>query len=128
MPQALFHACQHDLVIAACDIDDAVGGKAVLGDGGREEIGPRNAPEDLPFVRAAMPALNSAAAAPSRAPFPPPAISCSEPSASPPPGGRKSISEIPKGSTVLARRPFPSIFSIWARNDSTAGCGCKLFP
>src|ERR1700722_7499638 len=44
----------------------------------------------LPRVRAAMPAANSAAAAPSIAPLPPPATSCKEPSASPPPGRCRS--------------------------------------
>ena len=55
----------------------------------------------LPFVRAAMPAAKSAAAAPSIAPLPPPATSCRAPSASPPPGRRESTSAIPKGSTDL---------------------------
>src|ERR1700677_2093990 len=40
----------------------------------------------LPRVRAAIPAANKAAAAPSTTPLPPPATSCSAPSARPPPG------------------------------------------
>jgi len=42
-------------------------------------------------VRAATPAVKSAAAAPSIAPWPPPATSCSAPSAKPPSGRRPSI-------------------------------------
>lgn len=66
----------------------------------------------LPLVLAAMPALKRAAAAPSSAPLPPPATSCSAPRASPRPGRRSSTSGIPKGSTVLERAPLPSILSI----------------
>src|SRR6516165_10474661 len=72
----------------------------------------------LPLVRAAMSAEKSAAAAPSMAPLPPPATSCSAPRASPPPGSRESNSASPKGSTDLARRLRPSIFSTCARRDS----------
>jgi hypothetical protein len=72
------------------------------------------------LVRAAMPAEKSAAAAPSMAPLPPPATSCSAPRTSPPLGSRESNSAIPKGSTDLARRLRPSIFSTCARRDSMA--------
>lgn len=80
----------------------------------------------LPRVRAATPAANSAAAAPSMAPLPPPEISCSAPSANPPPGSRASRSAIPKGSTDLAGRRRPSIFSIRARKSSMAGSCRKM--
>ncbi len=63
----------------------------------------------LPSVRAAIPATNSAAAAPSTVPLPPPATSCSAPYARPPPGNRSSISAAPNGSTLRGRAlAFPS--------------------
>src|SRR6516225_12275101 len=77
----------------------------------------------LPRLRAAMPAEKSAAAALSMAPLPPPATSCSAPRASPPRGSRESNSASPKGSTDLARRFRPSIFSTCARRDSMAVTG-----
>src|SRR6516162_9761188 len=70
-----------------------------------------------------MPAEKSAAAAPSMAPLPPPATSFSAPSVSPPPGSRESNSASPKGSTDLARRFRPSIFSTCARRYSMADTG-----
>src|SRR6516225_9323038 len=70
-----------------------------------------------------MPAEKSAAAAPSMAPLPPPATSCSAPRASPPPRSRESNSASPKGSTDLARRLRPSIFSTCARRNSMAVTG-----
>jgi len=51
----------------------------------------------FPRVRAAMPAVNSAAAATSMAPFPPPATSCSAPTKRPPPGKPRVHSSDPKG-------------------------------
>lgn len=80
----------------------------------------------FPLVRAATPAPNEAAAAPSTAPLPPPAISCNAPSARPPPGSRESTSVIPNGRTDLARLVRPSIRSICARKESMAGSGRKL--
>ena len=41
MAQTFFHASEHGLVIPRLDVDHAIGGKAGLGDGRREEIGPR---------------------------------------------------------------------------------------
>src|SRR3546814_3684221 len=71
-----------------------------------------------PLVRAAIPAAKSAAAAPSIAPLPPPAISCSAPSARPSPGSRESTSAIPMGSTDFTRWLLPSFFSIFSRIHS----------
>ena len=73
-----------------------------------------------------MPATNSTAAAPSSAPFPPPAISWSAPRASPPPGRRASTARMPNGRTDAVRRARPSILAISARNDSMAGFGRTL--
>lgn len=80
----------------------------------------------LPRVRAAIPAVKSAAAAPSSAPFPPPATSCRVPHGSPPPGSRESTAARPKGNTVVARRCRPSIWRTWARKDSIADDGRTL--
>ena len=63
----------------------------------------------LPDVRAAIPATKQAAAAPSTAPFPPPATSCRHPSASPPPGSLRSSGGTPKGrSPACAHHPPPA--------------------
>ena len=75
----------------------------------------------LPRVRAAMPAVNRPAAAPSTAPFPPPATSCKHPTASPPPGRRLSISARPNGRTARARRRPPSRRSMRSRRLAIAG-------
>lgn len=72
----------------------------------------------LPFVRAATPAVKSAAAAPSTAPFPPPATSCSAPSARPPPGSRPSISGTPNGNAFRTRASRPS--RSWTRSRRSA--------
>jgi hypothetical protein len=72
---------------------------------------------------AAMPAEKRAAAAPSMAPFPPPATSCRAPNGSPPPGSRESTTATPKGSTVVAHRCRPSICRTRTRRDSRADGG-----
>jgi hypothetical protein len=82
----------------------------------------------FPRVRAAIPAAKSAAAAPSIAPFPPPATSCSASSASPPLGSRESISARPKGNTDAARLFRPSTCRTWARKDSMADKGRTADP
>ena len=76
---------------------------------------------DLPLVRAATPAVNSAAAAPSIAPFPPPATSCRAPAASPPPGSTASIRFTPKGSTARSRAPPCSSRSMRERSSASTG-------
>lgn len=126
MPDAFFHTGEDCLVIAGLDIDDAIRFQARLHQRWGEQVWPGDAPKDLPRVRATTRPANSAAAAPSMAPLPPPAISCSAPSASLPPGSRESSSAIPKGSTDLARRVRSSIFSMCARNTSMAGSGRKM--
>ena len=77
----------------------------------------------FPGVRAAIPVAKSAAAAPSIAPLPPPAISCNAPSGSAPPGSRASTLATPKGNEGVARRCWPSICRTWARKDSRADGG-----
>lgn len=72
----------------------------------------------LPFERAAMPAANNAAAAPSTVPAPPPAISRRAPYESPPPGRCSSISRTPKGSTMAFR------FHIY--DLAVAGLNCSV--
>lgn len=47
MPQTLFEASENRLVIASLDIDDPVRRQTGLGEGGGEEVGPRDAPEDF---------------------------------------------------------------------------------
>lgn len=75
----------------------------------------------LPDVRAAIPATKQAAAAPSTVPLPPPATSCRQPSASPPPGSLRSSAEMPKGRTSRVRAPSPSSCEIRARRAAMAG-------
>lgn len=47
MAQAFLHAGEHGLVVACFDIDHAVRRETGLGERGREEVGPRDAPENL---------------------------------------------------------------------------------
>ncbi len=75
----------------------------------------------LPCVRAAMPATKQAAAAPSTAPFPPPATSCRHPSANPPPGSLRSSTGTLKGRTSRVRAPSPSNCVIRSRSAKMAG-------
>lgn len=75
----------------------------------------------FPRVRAAIPATKQAAAAPSTAPFPPPATSCRQPRANPPPGSFWSSDGTPKGSTSRVRAPSPSSREIRARRAAMAG-------
>ncbi len=75
----------------------------------------------LPWVRAAIPATKQAAAAPSTAPLPPPATSCRQPSADPPPGSLRSSDGTSKGSTSRRRAPSPSSCEILARRAAMAG-------
>src|SRR5450631_476049 len=81
----------------------------------------------FPRVRAAIPAAKSAAAAPSIAPWPPPATSCSAPSANPPPGRCRSIALMPKGSTNRWRLDAPSSRQMRARSSSIAGWEMGVF-
>lgn len=81
----------------------------------------------LPGVRAAIPATKQAAAAPSTAPFPPPATSCRHPSASPPPGNLRSSVGTPKGSTSRVRAPSPSSCAIRSRSAKKAGLTGRVF-
>jgi hypothetical protein len=63
-----------------------VGGRPAWAIAGAKRSGRVTHHSTLPTVRAAIPAANSAAAAPSIAPLPPPATSCRPPKANPPPG------------------------------------------
>ncbi len=47
MPQSLFEASEDRWLVAGVHVDDAVGQEPGLGDGGREEILTRDAPQDL---------------------------------------------------------------------------------
>ena len=47
MPDAFLEACQHRLLIAGVHVDDAVGGEADLGQRGREQVLPSDAPKNL---------------------------------------------------------------------------------
>lgn len=49
MPQTLFHAGEHGLVVAGLDIDHSVRDEPRLSDRRREQVGPCDAPEDLAF-------------------------------------------------------------------------------
>lgn len=80
----------------------------------------------LPFIRAAMPATNRLAAAPSTAPEPPPATSCSAPSARPPPGSRESTAGRPNGRNSLACRRPDSIAAMLARSAVTSALDTVL--
>ncbi len=73
-----------------------------------------------PFVLAAIPAANRAAAAPSTAPFAPPATSCSAPSESPPPGSFPSTSFSPNGRASLTCRRPASSAAIVERSAATS--------
>jgi hypothetical protein len=81
----------------------------------------------FPRVRAAIPAAKSAAAAPWIVPLPPPATSCSAPSANPPPGRCRSIALMPKGSTNARRLAAPSSRRMRARSSSISGRGRGVF-
>ena len=81
--QPFLEARQQRLVVAGLDIDDAPGKQAGLRQGRRSCQTTHQS--TLPLVRAAMPAVNNAAAAPSIAPLPPPATSCSAPRVAPHP-------------------------------------------
>ena len=74
--------------------------------------------------RARMPAMNPAAAAPSSSSLPAPAISCTPPSASPPPGNTSSIAATPNGSTPC--RAGPSIRRMRSRSASRLALGLGL--
>lgn len=109
MAQPFLKTRQNRLLVSRLDINHPIGSQPSLGNGWGEEVLPCDAPENL----AAGPggnsrAANSAAAAPSIAPFPPPATSCSAPSAKPPSGRCRSIALMPKGSTVRRRPAAPS--------------------
>lgn len=105
------------LFVAGLHIDDAAWRQPHPGQRRCEEIGPRHAPEHLALRGAAIPAEKSAAAAPSIAPLPPPATSCNEPSASPSPGKRRSISATPNERTWRPRPLVPS--RRWMRSRSS---------
>ena len=47
MAQSFLHAREHGLVVAGFEVDDAVACEACLGDGGSEQVRPRDAPQDL---------------------------------------------------------------------------------
>ncbi len=72
----------------------------------------------LPCVRAAIPAANKAAAAPSTAPLPPPATSCRQAKARPPPGSLLSSAGKPKGRTWRCRACPPSSRSMRDRSSA----------
>jgi hypothetical protein len=74
-------------------------------------------------VRAAIPAAKSAAAAPSIAPLPPPATSCSAPSANPPSGRRSSMALMPNGNTARRCLAPPSRHRMRSRSASTTAAG-----
>ena len=86
-----------------------------------------------PFVRAAIPAANRAAAAPSTVPDPPPANSCRAPWASPPPGRIASISATPNGRQPAFLAPSPSMEEMRSRRSArtwarTADIGRGILP
>ena len=47
MPQSLLKAREHRWFVTRFHVDDAIGQEAGLGDGRREEVLPRDAPQDL---------------------------------------------------------------------------------
>jgi hypothetical protein len=103
MTQTLLETAEDSLVVTRFKIDHAVGIEPHLRRRG-EQIGPRDAPQHLALEPGHDAGRNSAAAAPSIAPLPPPATSCNAASAKPPPGSRASTVAMPKGSTDDARR------------------------
>lgn len=47
MAQSFFHTGEHGLVVAGFEVDHAVACEARLGNGGREQVGARDAPKDF---------------------------------------------------------------------------------
>src|SRR5258708_3578968 len=47
MPQSFLKACEHRWLVTRFQVDDAIGQETGLGDGGREEVLPRDTPQDL---------------------------------------------------------------------------------
>ncbi len=81
-----------------------------------------------PLVRAAIPAANKAAAAPSTAPLPPPATSCNAPIARPPPGRCWSIAASPNGKTAATGLAPASSRRIFSRKTSITAGGSTTKP
>src|SRR5258708_364579 len=80
-----------------------------------------------PRVRAAIPAAKSAAAAPSIAPLPPPATSCSAPSANPPSGKRSSMALTPNGNTARRCLSPPSRHRMRSRSAAITAMGTGVY-
>ena len=115
------------ILVAGFHIDHAVRRESRLREGRGEQIQARTHQRIFPLVRATMPAAKSAAAAPSIAPLPPPATSCSAPSANPPAGRCRSIALMPKGSTARLRPDAPSSPRMRSRSSSIPGWMTDLF-
>jgi len=113
MTQTFLKAIEDRLLVAAFEIDDRSDFRSAWARAGG--MGRSRHRRTFPRVRAAIPAMKRAAAAPSIAPLPPPATSCSAPSARPPAGSRASISASPNGNAVVTRRRRSSIWRTWAR-------------
>ncbi len=64
MPQPLFQAEQHGLLVAGLGVDDAIGMQTGAGEAGANRSRARRHHKTEPGMRAKMPAANSAAAAP----------------------------------------------------------------
>ena len=123
MTQTFLKAIEDCLLVAAFEIDDRSDFRSAWARAGAKRSGRSRHRRTFPRVRAAIPATKRAAAAPSIAPLPPPATSCSAPSARPPTGSRASISASPNGNAVVTRRRRSSIWRTWARRTSMSDGG-----
>ena len=123
MTQTFLKAIEDRLLVAAFDIDDRSDFRSAWARAGAKRSGRSRHRRTFLRVRAAMPATKRAAAAPSIAPWPPPATSCSAPSARPPTGSRASISASPNGNAVVTRRRRSSIWRTWAHRTSMSDGG-----
>jgi len=123
MTQTFLKAIEDRLLVAAFEIDDRSDFGSAWARAGAKRSGRSRHHRTFPSVRAAIPATKRAAAAPSIAPLPPPATSCSAPSARPPAGSRASISASPNGNAVVTRRRRSSIRRTWPRRTSMSDGG-----
>jgi len=122
MTQTFLKAIEDRLLVAAFEIDDRSDFRSAWARAGAKRSGRSRHRRTFPRVRAAT-GDERAAAAPSIAPWPPPATSCSAPSARPPTGSRASISASPNGNAVVTRRRRSSIWRTWAHRTSMSEGG-----
>ena len=123
VPKPFFKASQDGLVVAAFEIDDAVGFQAGLRERRGKQVRAGDTPEHFAARARGDPGGEERGGGAVDRAVSPAATSCSAPHGSPPPGSRKSTAARPKGNTVVARRCRPSICRTWTRKDFKGGRG-----